>query len=420
LKSSVKLIIFFLCAFSSFCSLGQTDNHAMPMMAADVAAVDSIIKKRQERIDSNQVDLIDIVAGIFKNKIRQLDTAEIKSPRPHISALPAAGYTLATGVAGVVTANGVFYTSPDANISTVITSISYTVYDQIIFPLKSSIWTKGNKYNFTSDWRYLRYPSFTYGLGTCSSLSDGYMIYYSVIRLHQTLLRKVGPDIYAGLGYNTDIYWDIKELSAPAGKVTDFEKYGLHKTEYESGVTANFLYDTRTNPINPERGSLINVIYTPNLVAFGNNASWQSLVVDMRKYLRFPLHSGNVLALWSFDWLTLSGKPPYLMLPNTGGDPYSNPGRGYIQGRFRGANMVYVESEYRFGITNNGLLGGVVFANAESLTEQASGSFRKVAPACGAGIRLKVNKFSRTNLAIDYGVGIGGSRGLFVNLGELF
>ena len=31
-----------------------------------------------------------------------------------------------------------------------------------------------------------------------------------------------------------------------------------------------------------------------------------------------------------------------------------------------------------------------------------------------------MNKFSNTNLAIDYGFGVNGSHGLFFNLGEVF
>ena len=38
----------------------------------------------------------------------------------------------------------------------------------------------------------------------------------------------------------------------------------------------------------------------------------------------------------------------------------------------------------------------------------------------GFGIRIKVNKVSNTNIAIDYGFGLDGSHGFFVNLGELF
>jgi hypothetical protein len=38
----------------------------------------------------------------------------------------------------------------------------------------------------------------------------------------------------------------------------------------------------------------------------------------------------------------------------------------------------------------------------------------------GAGIRIKLNKHSNTNVAIDYAFGQGGSQGIFMNLGEVF
>ena len=82
--------------------------------------------------------------------------------------------------------------------------------------------------------------------------------------------------------------------------------------------------------------------------------------------------------------------------------------------------MAYAEGEYRFEITNNGLVGGVVFANAESFTEISNNKFETVAPGWGFGVRLKLNKFSRTNVALDYGFGLNGSGGLFVNIGEVF
>jgi hypothetical protein len=136
--------------------------------------------------------------------------------------------------------------------------------------------------------------------------------------------------------------------------------------------------------------------------------------------MRFPRNSHNVFAVWIYDWFTVNGKAPFLMLPNTGGDPNSNTGRGYIQGRYRGNNMAYAEGEYRFRITKNGMFGGVVFANAQTFSEQATNSFEVIAPAYGFGLRVRLNKFTRTNLAIDYGFGKNGSNGLFVNLGEVF
>ena len=396
--------------------MAQEEAHTIP-----TENTDTIIKAPHTMARLNKEhDIIDEARILLHKGGQRTDTGEIKSKKLRVSGVPAAGYTLQTGFAAVVTANAAFYTNTDANTSTILTSFTYTVRNQVILPLQTSIWTKGNKYNIVIDWRYLLFPSFTYGLGGYTSLNDGYLIDYSTIRLHQAILREIKEDMYVGIGYDLDYYWDVGEVNPPTTKSSDFEKYGLAKTEFASGLTFNFLHDSRKNSINPEGGNFANVIYRPNLTFLGNSSSWRSLIVDLRKYINFPRTTTNILAFWSYEWLTLNGKPPYLMLPNTGGDPYSNTGRGYIQGRYRGSNMAYIEGEYRFTISNNGLIGGVVFANAESFTELSSNKFETIAPGWGAGIRLKLNKFSRTNVALDYGFGLGGSSGLFVNLGEVF
>ncbi|GAB2539085.1 hypothetical protein [Spirosoma aerophilum] len=130
--------------------------------------------------------------------------------------------------------------------------------------------------------------------------------------------------------------------------------------------------------------------------------------------------SDNILAFWSYNAFTLSGNPPFLDLPSTGRDNTKNVGRGFIQSRFRGKNLLYTETEYRFHLTTNRLLGGVVFANAQTVSEQSNGQFEKVVPAIGTGLPIKMNKVPRTNLSIDYGFGFDGSSGLFFNLGEVF
>ena len=128
----------------------------------------------------------------------------------------------------------------------------------------------------------------------------------------------------------------------------------------------------------------------------------------------------NVLAFWCYSVFTLSGNPPYLDLTGTGMDNMNNTDRGYEQGRFIGKKMVDLEAEYRFGISKNGLIGAVIFANAASVSELQSNQFAAIQPGVGMGLRIKFNKFSRTNACIDYGVGTRGSRGFVGNLGEVF
>ena len=118
--------------------------------------------------------------------------------------------------------------------------------------------------------------------------------------------------------------------------------------------------------------------------------------------------------------MTLNGSPPYLILPSTGWDDQYNTGRGYIQGRFRGKNMYYFETEYRFRISRNGLLSGVLFGNLQNFSGELSSEYAHLLPGYGTGFRIKLNKHSGANLCIDYGFGQNGSRGVFVNLGEVF
>jgi outer membrane protein assembly factor BamA len=382
----------------------------------------SVMRTHAQNIN-NQVDLVDVGRGFLKgHAATRKDTVAQKVGKLHVSALPAAGYTLQTGFAGVLSSNFAFYTSEhsQANLSSILTSITYSQYKQIIFPVQANIWTKGNKYVFVTDWRYLKYPSLTYGLGGNTSSDSGYNINYGYLRLHQAVLKTVTRDFYVGLGYDFDYFWNISEIDPPAGK-TDFQRYGLKKTEISSGVSLHLLFDNRRNAINPENGTYFSVAYRPNFTFLGSDNNWQSLLIDTREYIRFPSSTHNVLAFWSFDWLTLgSENPPYLLLPSTGWDAYSNTGRGYIQGRYRSKNMLYLESEYRFGILNNGLLGGVVFANMQSFSDPNTGQYNYIQPGWGGGVRISLNKFSRTNLCIDYGWGLHGSGGFFVNLGEVF
>jgi len=364
-------------------------------------------------------DIMDVIGQLKRKSKRDSTKNKDKKPRKILySMVPAVGYTLSTGFVGLLSANAAFYLSDSAttNISSVSTSFNYSQYNQITIPVQTNIWTKDNGYNIIVDWRYFKYPQDTYGLGGHSLVENADQIDYSHVRLHQTVLKKITGAFYLGLGYHLDYRWKIKQ----EGMNEDVSSYGLPPKSVSSGVVANVLYDSRKNSINPQGGLYANARYRNNLKVLGSNTNWESLVLEFRKYVNFPRGSRNTLAFWDFNWLTLSGKPPYLDLPSTAWDPSNNTGRGYIQGRFRSPNMLYFESEYRFSLTQNGLLGGVVFGNAQSFSNWPTRKFDKIAPGAGLGIRLKINKTSRTNIAVDYGFGTKGSRGLFVNLGEVF
>jgi len=373
------------------------------------------------------IDITDVLKKVFKAK--QIAAGSpvsnpAKDKERFVALFPALGYTLQTRLAVILAGNVAFFAAKDTTdkLSTITSSISYTQNNQVVLPVQSNIWTKGNKYNIVGDWRISQYPQDTYGLGGSNDIdtSDD-LINYAYIRVYQTVMRRINNNFYAGVGYNFDLHWNISEDGYADSRASDFAKYpGSRTKSISSGLSLNLLYDSRDNPINPSGGEYANIVLRNNYTFLGSDQNWQSLLVDMRKYFTLGKRD-NVLAFWSYNWMVLNGTPPYLDLPSTSWDTYTNTGRGYIQGRFRSRQMLDLEAEYRFHLTQNGLLGGVLFANAQTFSQYPGNfKFQYVQPAAGLGLRVKLNKSSKTNIDIDYGFGLGGSRGLFVNIGEVF
>jgi hypothetical protein len=336
---------------------------------------------------------------------------------------PAVGYTLQTGTTAIVAMNMAFFngTSDSTNLSTIaINPIMSLQYKQYLLNIISNVWSKKNKFDFLGDWRYYKYPTYTYGLGGHSSVADADLVDYSYIRIYQEALKQINSSkFYTGFGYNLDYHFGIAEKTDATE--TDFKLYnGSAQTTVSSGLSYNLLYDSRKNSNYAEDATFFNITYRYNSKYLGSDQNWQSVYLEFKKYIKLSPNSHNVLAFWNLDWFSFGGKPPYFDLPSTGWDSYSNTGRGYIQSRLRGPAMLYLESEYRFRLTKNGLFGGVVFANAQSVSELGSNKFETILPGTGLGLRIKLNKISGANLSIDYGFGTHGSQGLFFNISEVF
>ncbi len=415
---NLKLLKHFLKLFAAASLFSLLLNYTS-MAQSKLPVADSSSSHGPLIDSSKQIDAYDVLHKIFhrdtlKHPIRP-------AQRLNFSVVPSVGYSLSTGFAADVVANVAFYTSKarTENLSFLNGEFVVDTRSQLIFINRSEIWGPDNSYKFTTDIRWEKYPTDDYGLGTQSTDADDRDLVYNYVRIYGTYFKRVVGDVYLGLGYNYDYHYKITDGASPADTNHDFEKYGANTATKSSGLLLNFLFDNRKNAINPHNGGYASIIYRQNSTALSSNTNWRSLLIDVRKYFRPAEGSNNILAFWSMVWLS-SSQTPYLDLPATGQDTYNNSGRGYIQGRFRGRDMLYLESEYRFGITSNGLLGGVVFANGQSFTNSINNKFDSFAPAAGTGLRVKVNKHSNTNICLDYAVGIRGSSGFFVNLGEIF
>lgn len=423
-KAMRLLYSFFLLAVLTFLSTTTFSQQKRPIPLAKIYtdSTDAQKKDSSDVMENGvpQKDLFDIINQLRHKKVAKV--VDSVTSKPQFSLIPAIGYTLVSRLAVVVSGNIAFRIDSTARVSEIVMSTSYTQNAQFTLPFQTSIWTKHNGFNFVGDYRFLKYPQSTFGLGSNSNINDEVPMDYFFFRFYETAMKRITGNFYAGAGYIIDDHWNIT-YDVPASNTSPqpgLVFYGRAKRAVASGFTLNALYDSRDNGINPSSGTYANLVFRTSISAFGSTNQWQSLIVDVRKYITFPEGSRNVLALWSYDWLILNGRPSYLDLPSTGWDQNSATGRGYIQGRFRGAQMVYAEGEYRFVLSRNGLIGGVFFANFESFSSVQGTKLESIQPAAGPGLRIKLNKVSKTNIAIDYGFGNQGSRGLFIDVAEIF
>ena len=371
---------------------------------------------------TGQRDLLDIGNRLLNLKPRKYDKHQKK--QFYFSVLP-----LSTNVPGgskaLVTSTAAgFYLGPRDK--TYISTITFAPYFNFAgrygIPIHSSLWVMDNGFNLQGDTRFLVYPTPTWGLGGGQSQGDNIIVNYDYIRFYHDLLKRITPYLYAGIGYDADYYIDI-ETSGPLS-VTQFTHYAYgtnqHDNSFTSGITFNLLYDSRQNLLNPIPGSFIDAIYRANTAILGSDNNSGSFYLDGRKYI--SLSNGgpkNQLAFWAYYWTTIGTGTPYLNLPSIGMDPYQRSGRGIEQGRYRGNSLLYFEAEYRRDITTNGLFGFVVFSNVNSASQPTSNKFEYFNPAAGAGLRVKFNKKSDTNICFDYGVSKSYSN-LTIALGEAF
>jgi hypothetical protein len=371
--------------------------------------------------------------------------------------LPAVGYNPTTGfLIGAVGSLGVYLGDPQSTtISSVLATALYTSNNQFLFQVASTLMTADNDWQLQGDWRFLLFNQDTYGLGTGHApVSSGFTLNglgttaavagaqpmdMNLIRLRETALKKVWGALYAGVGISFDRYYGIVDrsldLQASPPVVTSHYAYsvleGFSTGAYTvSGASLNVAFDNRDSTINPYRGYYANLSYQWNPTFLGSSQNSSLLSGEARAYLGLSRAvPRNVIAFWVIAQGVVTGAMPYLNLPSIGWDARNRSGRGYVQGRLRGTAEVYAEAEWRFRITSNGLLGGVLFANTESFSRPAvniplysdSGEtlFQHFKYAGGFGLRIMLNRQSRTNMTLDFAFA-DKSLGVYLGAGEVF
>lgn len=412
--SKLRILLLFLL-FLSQVSFSQDENKVL-------------VKKRPLR---SVVDLF----------IKE-DTLKIKIPKSKtkLIAFPTLGYQPANGFTFGFIGQYSFKEKHENKISLISGGASYSTEKQILSYLKNNMYLNDDRYFLSGDFRYYVFSQSNFGLGTdivpwgsefkgFSYSSIEQPMNYNYFKFHETISYNIFPSFFLGAGIHIDSYSKINDklLNISTEQYTYHytysKKYGFNNKEYAvNGLSMNFIYDTRDNLINTNHGLYLNLNYRYNPKLFNDQQNSATLLLESRYFI--PISKTNkqhVIGFWAYGQFVTSGRLPYLNLPAIGWDQNSRSGKGYIQGLFRGNNLVFIESEYRFPITKNQMISGTVFTNFTSASDldKSLTVFESIQPAVGVGLRILLDKNTLTNFVVNFGLGRD-SQTFYFNDGEGF
>jgi outer membrane protein assembly factor BamA len=370
--------------------------------------------------------------GDLWHKVRKQDfTADEPAPnKRYLVFAPNIGSKPSTGFNGGFSWNAAFFSGDPSytHISSLNGGFKVSQKKQTLTGLKVAVFTDDDRWYILGDNRFNWTSQNTYDLGGSAPAVSAENLKFDFFRLYEDVYRRVKPGLLVGAGLNINRHTNVQPNSGTQSAF-DASEYVSYSAKHDfsldrqtsSGGNVSLRYDTRDNAINAQRGWLASATYRTFFNGvLGGDSTWQQVNLDVRTYKNLTDDGRQRLAFWFLGDLITGGTAPYFDLPNTSSDGRS--ARGYGEGRYRGEHLLYGEIEYRGTITRNGLLGFVAFTNVQTVGSKESGDtlFSTYAPAAGGGLRVLLNKRSRTNMCVDYGWGKDGSTGFYLAIQEAF
>jgi hypothetical protein len=395
--------------------------------------VPSVAQAAGTSADVETMDVVDLIRKLRHKELTADEKAAALDPKTRMrAAAPVIGYKPTSGALIGVAGNVAFFLGdpPATRISSMVASLTYSSRNQVSLSDRFTIFGPADRWAVEGDNRAQWTSQSTYGIGAATTPDDEVNMEFNYFRVYETGYVRLYRRLLGGVGFHYTAHTAVRPGEdeeagwSESPYVVYSEANGLPvESQTSAGVSVNVRLDSRDHAINPGRGWLGSVSYRPFFKGFlGGDSTWQEVYLDVRTYKALDAAGRHKLAFWGWGDGVASGVAPYMDLPATGMDNYGRSARGYGEGRFRGERLLYGEIEYRGTLTSNGLLGMVVFLNTTTLANSVSGErlFDHFATGVGAGLRLLLNKRSKTNLCFDIGFGKQGSHGVYLSVQEAF
>jgi outer membrane protein assembly factor BamA len=285
----------------------------------------------------------------------------------------------------------------------------YTLNKQLVLGLGANVFFPGEKYVLRMENSFSSFPDKFWGIG--NHTSEGAMERYDFKQfyINPQLLRKVYRKFFLGINYEYQRVFDFNYVAG--GNFDQYHVQGRYGS-YVSGLGLVISRDSRNNAYSPDKGSLLQLIYTNFNKVFGSQFNYGYYELDIRKYFRTT--PSQVLAFQTFGTFT-AGDVPFRNLAVIGSPTVM---RGYYSGRYRDKNLLAFQAEYRahvwwrFGVVGFAGLGQV----QDKIKEMRLQEFKY---SLGGGVRLALLQKERFNMRFDYGFG-NHSNAFYVVVSEAF
>lgn len=273
---------------------------------------------------------------------------------------------------------------------------THTTKNQSKLKLTSDIWSRENKYHYTTEFRYQDFPYYFYGIGNHTMEADKDLINEKKWVIAGSADKKVAKNYYLGLAAGFENY--INNELQPGGIFSAGNYYGKNggKRAY---IGVEQIYDSRNNISYTTKGFFgkLSFDYTPDLFG-GENFTGTYVNFDGRYFT--PITSKITLAFNSIYQHIDAANVPFYLLPKLGGD---NMMRGYYQGRYRDRSLLAGQSEIRYRFIPR--FGVVAFGGLGCVFGEEKFSIDMLKPSYGAGLRYFFDLNKGLTLRLDYGLG---------------
>ncbi|GAB3841929.1 BamA/TamA family outer membrane protein [Hymenobacter jeollabukensis] len=294
----------------------------------------------------------------------------------------------------------------------------YSQKKQLNLQLSHTIFTRQERYLVSGDILYYDYPIFFYGIGNDTDKNNESEISYKLLILQQRGLKSFRRHWFAGLTYRLTDARSIK-ADKPLDNKDDGvnqlllldERQRQHTTV--SGLGPALVHDGRDNILSTFHGHYLDLQALFNVKGLGSDYTFTRYTLDARHFQ--PVGSNRTIWASQLFGQFHNGTVPFRELGNLGGVSLL---RGIYEGRFRDRQLIALQTELRHHLFWRINVAG--FVGAGQVAQHVNDFGSKFNVAGGAGVRFQFNRRDRINIRLDYGVGSGGSSGLYFGVNEAF